>query len=162
MPLLFILFKAVLALAALALGLMAGALLLNRVPLLDSPGLSERLHVYLTTHVAELSDQARFPELQAQDDARDPATLYADTLRAIEKLGWAVTMHDEVQRRIDAVVTTGLWRFKDDVSIRIAAQPNGLGRLYARSQSRVGKGDFGANARHLRELAEAVGSRRPV
>lgn len=162
MPLLFILLKTVLALVALALGLMAGALLLNRVPLLDSPGLSERLRVYLTTHVAELSDQARFPELQVQDDARDPATLYADTLRAVEQLGWEIAAHDEAQRRIDAVVTTGLWKFKDDVSIRIAAQPNGLSRLYARSQSRVGKGDFGANERHLRELAEAVGGRRPV
>ena len=162
MSLLITLLKITLALAAVAAAMLTGAIAMNRVPILDSPGLSERLRVYFTTHAAELKDQTRFPELQAHDDARDAGTLYASALRAVKKLGWEVTIHDDAQRRIDAVVTTRLWKFKDDVSIWVVAQPNGSSRLYARSQSRVGRGDLGANARHLRELIEAVGAPRPI
>ncbi len=158
MSLLITLFKIILALLAAALALVVGAVAMNHVPLLDTPGLSERLRVYFTTHVAELGDATRFPELQAHDDARDAATLYADTLRAVENLGWEVISHDDTQHRIEAVVTTGLWKFKDDVFLWIAAQPSGGARLYARSQSRVGRGDLGANTRHLLKLVETVGS----
>lgn len=156
MPLLITLFKILLALVAVALALLVAAFTLNRTPLLDPPGLSERLRTYMTTNVAELSDQAVFPELQAHDDARDAAALYAQTRLAVEKLGWEVVTHNDEQLRIDAVVTTFVWKFKDDVAIWIVPQPNGGSRLYARSQSRVGRGDFGANARHLRELVGAV------
>lgn len=156
MSLLITLVKIILALLAVALALLIGAVVMNRAPLFNAPGWSERLHVYFTTHVAEIANQPRFPELQALDDARDAATLYTDTLHAVEKLGWEITTHDDGQHRLEAVVTTGLWRFKDDVSIWIVAQPNSKSRLYARSQSRVGRGDLGANARHLRELIEAV------
>ena len=156
MPLILILFKIILALAAVALALLVAAFTLNRAPLLDPPGLSERLRTYMTTNVAELSDQATFPELRAHDDARDAAALYAQTRLAVEKLGWEVVVHNDEQQRIDAVVTTFLWKFKDDVAIWIVAQPDGTSRLYARSQSRVGRGDLGANAKHLRELVEAV------
>lgn len=162
MTLLLTLFKIALALIIVAGALLVGALTMNRVPLLDPPGISERLRTYLTTHVAELSDQPRFPELQVRDDARDAATLYADAQRAVEKLGWEVIKHDEApQQRIDAVVTTLLWKYRDDVAIWVVAQPHGGSRLYARAQSRVGQGDLGANARHLRELLAAVGTVPP-
>ena len=156
MALIFTLLKILLALAGLAFALLVGTVLANRAPLFDAPGVSERLHLYYTTHVAELSDQPRLPELQARDDARDAAALYAQARLAVEKLGWEVATHDDAQLRIEAVVTTRLWKFKDDVSIWIVAQPNGGSRLYARSQSRVGRGDLGANTRHLRELIEVV------
>ncbi len=156
MSLLFTLIKIVLALVAVAIAFLVGAVAMNHPPLFNAPGWSERLHVYFTTNVAEIADQPTFPELQAVDDARDAAALYTHTLRAVEKLGWEVVAHDDAQHRIDAVVTTGLWKFKDDVAIWFVAQPNGKGRLYARSKSRVGRGDLGANARHLRELVEAV------
>jgi len=159
MTLIFTLLKILLALAALAAlvyALLIGAVLANRAPLFDAPGVSERLHLYFTTNVAELSDQPHLPELQARDDARDAAALYAQARLAVEKLGWEVAAHDDAQHRIAAVVTTRLWKFKDDISIWVVAQPNGGSRLYARSQSRVGRGDMGANARHLRELIEAI------
>jgi len=156
MTLILTLLKVLLALVALAFALLIGAVLANRAPLFDAPGASERLHLYFTTHVAELSDQPRLPELQAHDDARDAAALYAQARLAVEKLGWELVTHDDAQHRVEAVVTTRLWKFKDDVSIWIVAQPNGGSRLYARAQSRVGRGDMGANARHLRELIEAI------
>ena len=162
MSLLITLLKIILGLAAAVFVMLTGAILINRVPLLDSPGLSERLRVYFTTNIAEISDQHRFPELQAQDDERDAATLYATTVRAIKKLGWEIITQDIKQRRIEAVVTSGLWKFKDDISVWIETQPTGGSRLYAHSQSRVGRGDLGANTRHLRELVEAVGTSAPI
>lgn len=156
MSLILALLKIILALLAVAAAALIGAVAMNQAPLFNPPGWSERLHVYFTANVAELADQPRFPELQAFDDSRDAAALYAHTLHALEKLGWEVVTHDDAQYRIKAVVTTGLWKFKDDVSIWVVAQPNGKSRLYARSQSRVGRGDLGANARHLRELIAAT------
>ena len=55
---------------------------------------------------------------------------------------------------IQAVHTTKVFRFKDDVTIRIKRQ-GGTTRVSVRSKSRVGKGDLGQNARTIRQfLAE--------
>ena len=55
---------------------------------------------------------------------------------------------------IQAVHTTKVFHFKDDVTIRIKRQ-GGATRVSVRSKSRVGKGDLGQNARTIRQfLAE--------
>lgn len=59
------------------------------------------------------------------------------------------------QGRIEAVAETQLMRFQDDIVIRI--RPSGAGtRIDMRSASRVGKHDFGANARRIRRLTEEI------
>jgi uncharacterized protein (DUF1499 family) len=59
------------------------------------------------------------------------------------------------QGRIEAVAETTLMRFQDDIVIRI--RPSGAGtRIDVRSASRVGKHDFGANARRIRRLIEEI------
>ena len=50
---------------------------------------------------------------------------------------------------LQAVATTRVLRFKDDVTIRIRRR-EGLTEVTVRSRSRVGKGDFGQNARNVR------------
>jgi uncharacterized protein (DUF1499 family) len=50
---------------------------------------------------------------------------------------------------IQAVSTTRLWRFNDDVTIRIYREGPWT-YVTVRSKSRVGKGDFGQNARNIR------------
>jgi len=137
----------------LPLLLLAGGLVLNRPPLLSPPGPLERLKVYLMTNVAETRVDHPFPELR-------PLLVPADTVEArvavrdaMEVLGW--TEIREANGEITAVVTTPLFRFRDDVSVHL--EPRGdATRLYARSASRVGRGDLAANARHLRQLFEAV------
>jgi uncharacterized protein (DUF1499 family) len=55
---------------------------------------------------------------------------------------------------IQAVATTRLWRFHDDVTIRIHREGSWT-YVTVRSKSRIGKGDFGQNARNIRAfLAE--------
>jgi len=52
---------------------------------------------------------------------------------------------------IQAVRTTRLLRFKDDVTIRIRRE-GGRTQVSVRSRSRIGKIDFGQNARNIQEL----------
>jgi len=50
---------------------------------------------------------------------------------------------------IQAIATTRVWRFNDDVTIRIYRE--GVWTyVTVRSKSRIGKGDFGQNARNIR------------
>jgi len=53
------------------------------------------------------------------------------------------------------VASTRVLRFKDDVSVRIRRE-GGKTKVTVRSRSRVGKLDFGQNARNVRELLAAL------
>ena len=58
---------------------------------------------------------------------------------------------DESTGRIEAVVTTRWFGFKDDVAIRIT--PAGAAsRVDMRSKSRVGRSDVGTNASRIEEF----------
>ncbi len=57
-----------------------------------------------------------------------------------------------------AVRTTRLLRFEDDVSVRIRRE-GGRTLVSVRSRSRVGTGDFGQNARNIREFLAALDAR---
>jgi uncharacterized protein (DUF1499 family) len=56
---------------------------------------------------------------------------------------------------IQAVHSTRLLRFKDDVTIRFR-RAEGRTLVSVRSKSRLGKWDFGQNARNIRELLDAL------
>lgn len=76
---------------------------------------------------------------------------------AIQKLPrWHIVSVDEANSLIKATRTTRLFRFIDDVVIRLEDAPNGATRLHIRSQSRVGKGDLGQNRRNIIELLKAA------
>ena len=70
-----------------------------------------------------------------------------------ERPRWKVSSFDIAGKKMHATHTTRFWRFVDDVHVQF--EPHGEGtRIVARSQSRVGKGDFGQNSRNLRELVQ--------
>ena len=56
------------------------------------------------------------------------------------------------------MATTLVLRFEDDVTIRIRRKA-GKTQLSVRSSSRVGKWDFGQNARNIRKLLAALDAR---
>jgi uncharacterized protein (DUF1499 family) len=81
--------------------------------------------------------------------------------KGVERLRWETTAADADKKEITAVVTTKMWGFKDDVLIQVQpAQPSGSW-LMIRSSSRVGKGDLGANTRHVMDLVEMVDATVP-
>lgn len=134
--------------------LTAGALALNRVPLLDPPGPLLRLKVYLGQNEAATRPDHDFPELRTPRLAAGPAVVKACLVTRMRQLGWQEIEASEDGRVISAVVVTPLLGFKDDVRVQLEPDEGGT-LIHARARSRVGKADFGANQRHLRTLLDA-------
>ena len=145
----------------LVVGLIAGGLIANRPPMMVPPGLWARLVTYLGTHVAETRPDHPFPELRPRFYAMPPDRLYAVTREAIAGLGWRIASEDSASLALTAVVESALWRFKDDVVVKV--EPMGGGStLRMRSSSRIGRGDLAANTRHLLDLYAAIEQRLVV
>ena len=131
---------------------------MNRPALLEPPGLGQRLATYLTTNVAITEQESQFPELSPPTFPVPPARLFDAVKQACQELGWQIVAAEPDQGSLAAVVTTRLWRFKDDVRMQVSGIPRGESVLHVRSASRVGKGDLGANGRHILDLVAQVRS----
>jgi uncharacterized protein (DUF1499 family) len=110
----------------------------------------------LTKNRADLSDDSPDPQLRPVVILAPPAEAVAWAASVIANLPrWSVIAHDPRAGTLRATHTTRLWRFVDDVLLRFERDPRGT-RLVGHSQSRVGKGDLGQNARNLRMLTTAL------
>lgn len=131
--------------------LLIGALILNELPLGEPPGLARRLTTYLTTSTAVTRRNHEFPELELRSYRLTPDRLFARVEHALVVLNWHVEESDPAAHRLRAVVESRLLRFKDDVEIQLRLGDHGT-EVHIRSSSRVGRGDFGANSRHIMDL----------
>jgi uncharacterized protein (DUF1499 family) len=146
----------------LGVSLIVAGVIANRLPLTEPPGLLTRLSTYLNTNVAETREDSPSAELRPRRYEAPPELLFDVARRAVQSLRWEITTLDAEKKEIQAVVTTKVWRFKDDVTVQVQpAQPSGA-VLWIRSASRVGKGDLGANTRHVMDLVGAVNATVPV
>lgn len=82
------------------------------------------------------------------DDAWDRAR------RVAAELGWEIYHEDRAAGVIEAVDTTAIMAFRDDVVIRVRSNARGT-LVDLRSVSRVGVGDLGANAARIRAFQRA-------
>jgi uncharacterized protein (DUF1499 family) len=100
-----------------------------------------------------------YPELQPQILRYSPDLVVERSVEAVEGLErWTLGAVDREARRVEAVATTALFGFDDDVTITV--RPHGAGSLvHVRSRSRVGRGDFGQNARNVRAFQGALEER---
>ena len=99
--------------------------------------------------------RAHYPDLTALRTADIPAEALARALRSARALGWEVVYEDPEAGTFYARDVTALFRFVDDVVVRV--RPDGAGaRIDVRSKSRDGQGDLGANAARIRALFEAL------
>jgi uncharacterized protein (DUF1499 family) len=98
-----------------------------------------------------------YPDLQVKEYAAGEAQVTRAAKASVESLPrWTFVGAGQGPggAEIQAVATTRVFRFKDDVTIRIRRQA-GKTRVSVRSRSRLGKLDFGQNARNIRAfLAE--------
>jgi uncharacterized protein (DUF1499 family) len=82
--------------------------------------------------------------------------------RAAESLGWVITYRypDQGMRTLEATETSRIFRFVDDISVRLRADGETT-VIDVRSKSRVGRGDMGANAKRIeafrKKLTSAAG-----
>jgi uncharacterized protein (DUF1499 family) len=131
----------------------------NAPPWSEPPGFGARLQAYLNTHVAETIESSAFPELRPRhyDDVL-PDHLYGMLEQVMARLPrWQVVERNPTLRTIKAVVATQFLGFRDDVSIRVIPGADKRGSiLFVASESRVGRGDLGANTRHLLDLYAAL------
>jgi len=156
------LLQVVFFLAVVWASLLAAGIISNDLPWSDPPGMATRLMTYLSTNVAETTPDSAFPELRPRTYAAPAALMFDVARRAAEALHWELSTVEPEARKIEAVVTTRVIKFKDDVTIRVEADGEERSTLFARSASRVGKWDLGANSRHIMDLFETVDIIAPV
>ena len=87
----------------------------------------------------------------------EAAEAFARSLRTAQALGWEIVAAVPAEGRIEATDTTLLFGFKDDVVIRVTGDGPGS-RVDVRSASRVGRSDFGTNARRVRAYLDRLQS----
>ena len=100
-----------------------------------------------------------YPDLQVRTYPESPARVAEALKEALARLPrWTVVGSGRGPRGtvVTAVHQTRVFRFEDDVTVRIRRDPAGGTTVSVRSQSRVGKWDFGQNARNIRELLAAL------
>jgi len=98
----------------------------------------------------EQTDEA-YQDLVTQRYSESVNVIFEKALAAVDDLGWELVAANASDGRIEATDTTFWFRFKDDVVIKVEQQgPDTI--VDARSVSRVGTGDLGANAIRLRKL----------
>ncbi len=103
------------------------------------------------SYPADFADPTRaaYPDLRPLHVslARDQA--FKQALRTAYELGWKISYRDPEAGRFDATATTFVFRFVDDIAVRVRA--NGEAALIdVRSKSRDGRGDLGTNAARIR------------
>ena len=155
--------KIILAIIVVVLLLVVATLFKNHAPLFDTPGPKKRLAVYLTTNTAVTADDHPFPELRTPVFDAEPDQLYDAVKEAAIQLGWSILDSDDIEWRLDLAAKTHFLLFVDDVTVEIKPKlcEDGVMRnaLHIRSQSRLGKADFAANADHIQQLVKAVSKR---
>ncbi|HKX32834.1 MAG TPA: DUF1499 domain-containing protein [Blastocatellia bacterium] len=99
-----------------------------------------------------------YPDLQPQRFNHPPERVFEAALETSKALGWEILETDRARGVIEAVATTRLMRFKDDVTVTMISEGNGT-VVNVRSHSRAGKGDLGANARRIRTFQAELAKR---
>lgn len=109
--------------------------------------------------VADLGKEA-YPELQTLVVRADQRMLFEVLVDEARKRGWQIHTSDPGGGFLEATAETFWFGFKDDVAVRVRrARSPGTLLVDARSTSRVGLSDMGANAARLTNYLEAVGAR---
>lgn len=105
---------------------------------------------------AEQQKQA-YPDLDTLVLAQDPDVAFDLVHAALASMPRMEILDTDRQGgRIEGTETSALFRFKDDIVVRIRPSEDGGSRIDARSKSRDGKGDLGVNAARIRTLFERV------
>jgi len=85
--------------------------------------------------------------------SRDQA--FERALAAAKSLGWTIAGTAPAEGRIEATDSTLFMGFTDDIVVRVQTEGAGS-RVDVRSHSRVGRGDFGTNAKRVRAFLARV------
>jgi uncharacterized protein (DUF1499 family) len=106
---------------------------------------------YPASFVAQV--KTAYPDLAPIRVSSDPAQALALAEQTARSLGWEVVTVDAAAGTLLARETSKIFRFVDDVTVRVRPADGGGAIVDVRSKSRVGQGDLGANAARIRAFA---------
>jgi uncharacterized protein (DUF1499 family) len=81
--------------------------------------------------------------------------MFDKAVQVATAMGWDIYLQDRNAGIIEAVDTTAVMGFRDDIVIRVRTNEEGA-LVDLRSVSRVGVGDLGANAKRIKAFLDAV------
>jgi uncharacterized protein (DUF1499 family) len=114
-------------------------------------------------HHATYADrqQAGYGPIGPIKERLEPSAEFERVREVAQKLPtWKITYTDTTKNTLEAVSTSQLFHFQDDVVIQIRPTPDGESLVEMRSKSRDGKGDFGVNARRIRRFFDRIAMSR--
>ena len=104
----------------------------------------------------------QYADLQPQRFNQPVEKVYDAALASVRAMGLEIREEKRDPSNnggiIEAVATTRLFKFKDDVTITLTRQGDAT-VVNVRSKSRVGKGDLGTNARRIRAFQAELAKR---
>jgi uncharacterized protein (DUF1499 family) len=119
-----------------------------------------RLQAWFTVNDVTTGSSPAYPHLQPLVLDQPPDEAFALALATAHDLrGWRIVNVSPKERRFEAEASTPVLPFVDDLDIWIEPRRNDSSRVQVRSRSRVGRGDFGANARRIRNYLRRVAQR---
>lgn len=109
----------------------------------------------------EAPQRDAYPKVQPILVDLEPTQAYQLVLRVAKDVGWKIVDSSPPNLRVDgvaqieAIARSPVFGFADDIAVRVRPLASQT-RIDLRSTSRVGRQDFGANARHFVRFAAAV------
>lgn len=109
----------------------------------------------------KVAEQQRkfYPDIAPATLSLAPDKAFARALAVAQAQGWTITAADAETGHIEAFDRSRWFRFIDDIVIRVMPAEGGS-RIDIRSSSRMGRGDFGVNAKRIRGFLGEL--RRPA
>lgn len=102
--------------------------------------------------------RAAYPDVRPLDLPVSADDAFATALALVEERGWEALSADPSESQIEAIATSRLFGFEDEVAIRVTETDSGA-RIDMRSRSRLGQIDRGANARRIEAFLSDLESR---
>jgi len=102
-----------------------------------------------------------YPDIQPLMVKAPKDKVFEASRQALASMGLDIVDANPGEGRIEAVDTTLLYGFKDDVAVRVQETADGT-RVDIRSMSRVGKSDLGVNAKRIRTFMARLRASLPA
>lgn len=101
-----------------------------------------------------------YPDIQPQRFAPpiEFDRVFNAALETAKGMDWEIREANAQEGTIEAIATTKLFKFKDEITITVRREGEGI-IVHMRSKSRVGKGDLGTNARRIRAFQAELAKR---
>ncbi len=96
-----------------------------------------------------------YPDLTTLTSPAPFDRVFDAVVQVATDMGWQIYLQDRNAGIVEAVATTAIMGFRDDVVVRVRTNADGS-LVDMRSVSRVGIGDMGANASRIRTFQQAL------